>query len=84
MNIFKKETAELTVLKDIKCDICGDSCKKDKKSGIYEYATFSANWGYMSNKDNEQWEVHMCEACADRFSVWVSTQDGKIRKTHSD
>ncbi len=45
MNIFKKETIETNVLKDIKCDICGDSCKKDKKSEIYEYATCRANWG---------------------------------------
>lgn len=80
MNIIERKTIETDVVIDIQCDICGASCCRNKEGDIYEYATLRANWGYLSNKDCECWSVDMCEACADRFAVWVGTQFGKIRK----
>jgi hypothetical protein len=50
------------VVKDITCDICGKSCLTDYG---FEYLTMKANWGFMSNKDLEIWEAHICEKCVD-------------------
>jgi hypothetical protein len=45
--------------------IC-DSCKKNCKSSIAEdseYATLRANWGYWSDSDGRNYELHLCEHC---------------------
>jgi hypothetical protein len=45
--------------------IC-DSCKKSCKSNIAEdseYATLSASWGYWSDSDGQNYELHLCEHC---------------------
>ncbi|MEK6878876.1 MAG: hypothetical protein AABY22_04675 [Nanoarchaeota archaeon] len=63
---------------DILCDSCGKSCKKEEfvidnnlrsdhgqKEYIFEYMLMTANWGYWSGKDTEQWTAHICEKCID-------------------
>ena len=43
---------------EIICDMCEQTCQD------FEYATFSASWGYYSGLDGEQWKYFLCEKCA--------------------
>lgn len=75
-----KETIETKkeVITEILCDSCGKSCKKhsyvvnnplspnySEKEYVFESMELSANWGYFSDKDTEQWTAHICEKCVD-------------------
>ncbi len=55
-----KEEIQTTVA-DVLCDGCGISCR-----GVcdYEYLSLSANWGYDSQLDGEQWNGQLCEKCS--------------------
>lgn len=53
-------------LKDIKCNLCGKSCKASSGLG-YSCATLDAYWGYGSNKDGEKYLAHLCETCFDNI-----------------
>jgi hypothetical protein len=59
MKTFK--TVPTKVIDDIRCDICGQSCKVDL--GNFAYMTLDAKWGYGSEHDLEQWEAEVCEEC---------------------
>lgn len=59
------------------CDICGGDCMKDfylsegdhdDRDNIKEFEgmKLKADWGFMSNKDGEEWEAIVCEECVDK------------------
>lgn len=62
--MIKRELQQKTdhVVVDITCDICGRSTKTDYG---FEFARITAHWGYMSNKDGQDWVAHVCEKCID-------------------
>lgn len=62
MKIFEKQNIETAVIVDITCDSCGKSCKTDYG---FETLKLSTHWGFMSDKDLEQWEAYLCEKCVD-------------------
>ncbi|EKG0013005.1 hypothetical protein ACT7PP_003087 [Vibrio cholerae] len=53
---------EVEVIKDIQCDVCGDSTSGND-SHSPQYGALQANWGYGSKHDGEVYEVHLCELC---------------------
>lgn len=63
MEISKKTYKEVDEITDVRCDSCGNSCRKGDYG--YEYLTLKTNWGYASKKDLETWEAHLCEKCVD-------------------
>lgn len=63
MEITEKKTKEVDEIVDVRCDSCGNSCRKGDYG--YEYLTLKTNWGYASKKDLETWEAHLCEKCVD-------------------
>lgn len=64
MKIKKKLKKEVSVLEDVICDSCGQSCL-DKVGMNFEFIEMKANWGYGSKKDMEQWTAQVCEKCVD-------------------
>ncbi len=77
MEILDK--VEITDVVDIVCDICGVSTKTE--FGDFEYARFSANWGYASSKDGEHHEVCLCEPCYDQVIAYIESLGGKAAIT---
>lgn len=64
---------------DIVCDICGVSTKTE--FGDFEYARFSATWGYGSSKDGEHHELCLCEPCYDQVIAYIESLGGKLTNT---
>ncbi|MDD5510634.1 MAG: hypothetical protein PHI12_07490 [Dehalococcoidales bacterium] len=78
MILQAEELVQTMVTKDILCDCCGDSCRPVKARN-YEYATFSARWGWDSERDLEVWEAHICENCAVKVKNFIESIGGKVR-----
>jgi len=77
MKIYKEKRIKGEVLVDITCDRCGKSCR-DGIDLNFEFATFSATWGYGSKRDTEQWECYLCEECAVKIRDFIESNGGKI------
>lgn len=90
MIIEEIQTHKIKVTSEIKCDICGESCKEyegivdndvrsdhDQKFYDFEYMTLKANWGYYSGKDTQTWEAQVCEKCVDEKLSFI-----KFKKTN--
>ncbi len=74
MKITKKIKIEQVV--GYRCDICKKDCESTYES---EHATLQASWGYMSNKDLETHECHMCESCYDKVRLYIEqTLGGEV------
>lgn len=69
MRLYKKKLKKS--LSDIRCDICKVSCKSS--IGDYEHATISAQWGYCSRKDGEEYHIDICENCFDKVIQFVES-----------
>lgn len=65
MIIEKLKRVRQKIVTDVKCDMCGSSCKNGRKN--FEYMTMKAHWGYYSEKDLELWEAHICEGCVNKL-----------------
>lgn len=69
MRIREEKTITSPTLVDIKCDVCGKSCKKadnrffDYRETQYEFATLDADWGYYSDSDGKSYNIDLCEDC---------------------
>ena len=63
MKSYKEKLTK--VLDEIFCDVCGGNCSFTELCKEHEYATLEASWGYFSNKDGFEYEVHLCEHCFD-------------------
>ncbi|MNQ27368.1 hypothetical protein D3C85_406250 [compost metagenome] len=50
-----------TQVVDILCDVCGSSTTTT--IGTQEFGTLAARWGYGSQHDGAQYQVHLCETC---------------------
>lgn len=50
------------IVTEVICDCCGSSCKTNAG---FEFLELKTVWGFMSNKDLEKWEAHICEKCVD-------------------
>ena len=50
-------------LVDVTCDICTKSVR-DSSDMNYEYAMFTAAWGYGSDHDGDSWKYYLCEKCS--------------------
>lgn len=58
------EAQKVEVIKDILCNKCGNSCKKDLEYESFEFASLQVHWGYSSvGHDGEVHEAHLCEQC---------------------
>lgn len=78
---IKHNTAlpHITILEDIICDICQNSCKnefthKDDKENIdwdeddFTFLIIKGSFGYFSNNhDGEIWEAYVCEKCSEQY-----------------
>ncbi len=68
MEIKEIQAIEQSVVVDVICDSCGQSCKVPEgnvMAGHMEYMKLEANWGFDSGKDLEKWVAHICEKCVD-------------------
>jgi hypothetical protein len=78
MDVHEKQTKEVEVLVDVKCDRCGESCW-DKIEMNMEYAEMKAMWGYGSGKDCERHKIQLCEKCYDET---IKTMGIKVQVSH--
>jgi hypothetical protein len=60
--MIKYKEAITKVLDYVVCDSCEKSCKPNMAEDS-EYSTLSANWGYWSDSDGQNYEIHLCEQC---------------------
>lgn len=78
MEVTQQAMRRQTIVTDVLCDICGQSCKVDE--GVvdnpvrddhgqtyydFEYMKLQANWGYHSPKDCEEWTAQVCFKCVE-------------------
>mgnify|MGYP001202322690 CR=1 FL=1 len=68
----------MTVVKDIRCDICGSSVvprdyKKhiDSLNDFSAYAKLHASFGYGSTRDGEEFNFDFCEDCFDAVAARI-------------
>lgn len=48
----------------VQCNFCGADIPEDRNfPEHFQYATFSAHWGFGSKHDMEKFEMHACEKC---------------------
>lgn len=60
MQEWETKLIETSVLTDVKCDFCKESCKRGKD---FDYATISASFGYYSKCDGECRVFTICDTC---------------------
>ena len=68
VRIREEKTITAPTLVDIKCDVCGNSCKTENRffdysECNYEYATLDADWGHYSDSDGKSYKIEICEDC---------------------
>lgn len=70
------------VIMDIRCNRCGESCKRymAKKDNIYnlEFLRLGTCWGYPTPYDGESWTGHLCVECAGEFKKWMQESGGTL------
>lgn len=76
--MYKYEIQPRQTLVDVFCDVCNKSCKT--KLDYFEYATFSASWGYCSRKDGESYSAMLCEDCFDNVAAHIRVLQQNARK----
>jgi hypothetical protein len=68
MKVLEKKSIETDILIDILCDVCGKSCNSFAEQAnypvIFNYLELSADWGYGSKLDGEEWKAQVCVDCA--------------------
>jgi hypothetical protein len=82
--VLSDEVIEVEAVVDILCNRCGKSIvvERSKSKGALvealwdEKAKLSANWGYNSSRDGEQWNADLCEDCADKVRALIDSGDG--------
>lgn len=52
---------EIEGVLDVVCDVCRSSTRLD--SGVHQFGTLQAHWGYGSAHDGQRYELHLCEEC---------------------
>lgn len=67
---FKKEMVETRVLAGVQCDRCKEDIP-EVYTEQFEYAVFTAEWGYPSKFDGEKWIYLLCEECAEETMEWI-------------
>lgn len=68
-NELIKIEQEKSIIKDIRCDKCGQSCSKDVGGfPLFNYMSLNSTWGYGSDKDGEDWAAEICQSCAEELS----------------
>jgi hypothetical protein len=55
------QAAQLEVVADVVCDVCGMSTRNG--DGELQYGTMHASWGRGSAHCGETYELHLCENC---------------------
>ena len=70
MKTFKLQQKE--ILDRIFCDVCGECCTDDNCGT--ESATLSAQWGYLSKKDGQTYQIDLCENCFDMTLKFLKEQ----------
>ncbi len=61
MVVEESKVEKTTVVTDIICDSCGNSCKTEFDN--FEHMTLEAQWGYESKYDMEKHTAQICEKC---------------------
>ncbi|MFP4698340.1 MAG: hypothetical protein ACLFMO_06505 [Eubacteriales bacterium] len=65
--IIKKNNAQ--ILYEVTCNKCGKMITAEQCPKV-DFITISKNWGYFSNKDNQNHSIDLCEKCYDE---WIKT-----------
>ncbi|WP_417583217.1 hypothetical protein [Nitrincola sp.] len=60
MRVIAKKVCD--VVEDVRCDVCGASTSNNSAHEP-EFGVLQADWGYGSQHDGEQYELHLCETC---------------------
>lgn len=55
-----KEDVLIEALKDVICDLCESSTLK---YGSPQFGALESHWGYGSDCNGDQYELHLCEKC---------------------
>lgn len=83
MKITEKKQVEQEIIVDVRCDLCGKSCKKvigttEEKENVYtfEYAVLDYNWGFGTRHDEEHGKLDICEDCWERI---INEKGCKVR-----
>ena len=63
MIIQIKKNAPSQFVKDVKCDICGKSCKTEINT--FEFMELKVDWGYGADKDGKRQTAQVCEKCVE-------------------
>jgi hypothetical protein len=69
MKRYESVIQACTTLTDIVCDRCGGSCKRKMN---YEHANITAYWGYESGRDEQVFDLDICESCFEEFLEWMN------------
>lgn len=54
-------TAQVEAVTDVLCDVC--RCSTRLNTGVHQFGTLQAHWGYGTAHDGERYELHLCEGC---------------------
>lgn len=76
MKTYKKKTVKVT--DKILCDCCGKDCTITEPVGDYEYAELSATWGYFSEQDGIQYDIHLCESCFNEVLGFIKNKRKRV------
>jgi len=76
MRTYKTELKK--VIDAILCDCCGESCSITEPVIEHEYAELIATWGYFSDQDGQQFNIHLCENCFNDTLSFIKNQRQKI------
>jgi hypothetical protein len=76
LKTYKKKTVK--VVDRILCDACGEDCTITEPVNEHEYAELTATWGYFSNQDGTQYDIHLCETCFNEVLSFIKNKRRKI------
>ena len=69
MRIFSEENVTKKLLKQVKCNLCGQQLKKDDFGYIEDHLSVNKTWGYGQPVDGE---THAFDLCYDCYTDFIS------------
>jgi hypothetical protein len=76
MKTYKKKTVK--AVDKILCDACGKDCTITEPVDEHEYAELTAVWGYFSQQDGIQYDIHLCENCFNEVLGFIKEKRRKV------
>ncbi|TCT13774.1 hypothetical protein EDC18_1088 [Natranaerovirga pectinivora] len=82
MNNFRRKYRIKKSKDRICCNMCGRVIAENREFPKVDFVEINKNWGYFSNKDNENHNIHICESCYDQwvksFSILPSVKNNSV------